>query len=89
MDDKAILVHLEALAHRLGIQLRYEYLESETSFPSGGLCRVKDKQIIIINSAASPAEKVQTLVKVLRRFDLGGIYLRPAIRDLLEGASKG
>ena len=84
MDAAAVLDHLETLAYRLGIQVRYEHLEGETGFPAGGLCRVRDRQFIIVNSRAPTAEKIQTLTRALRRFDLSGIYLKPALRDLLE-----
>lgn len=84
MDETVVLGHLEALAHTLGIQIRYDYIESETAFPSGGLCRIRDKQVIIVNAKATVGEKVQTLTRALRRFDLSNIYLKPALRDLLE-----
>ncbi len=84
MDETVVLGHLEALAHTLGIQIRYEVIESETAFPSGGLCRIRDKQVIIVNTKATVGEKVQTLTRALRRFDLSNIYLKPALRDLLE-----
>lgn len=87
MDDTTILGHLEALAHTLGIQVRYEPLESETTFPTGGLCRIKDKQFIIVNERASTGEKIRTLTKAMRRFDLSEVYLRPALRDFLETGS--
>jgi len=84
LDETVVLGHLEALAHTLGIQIRYEHIESETAFPSGGLCRIRDKQVIIVNAKATVGEKVQTLTRALRRFDLSNIYLKPALRDLLE-----
>jgi len=84
LDDTTILGHLEALAHTLEIQVRYEPLESETTFPTGGLCRIKNKKYIIVNESASTGEKVRTLTKALRRFDLSQIYLKPAVRDFLE-----
>jgi len=84
LDNKAIMSHLEELAHTLEIQIRYEHLGGESIFSSGGLCRIKNKDIIIINSMATTREKIQTLAKALRRFDLGEIYLKPALRDLLE-----
>ena len=84
MDKTAILGHLEALAHSLGIQVRYEGLEGDTAFPPGGLCRIKDKHLIIVNSRATTGEKVQTLARALRRFDFSRIYLKPALRDILE-----
>ncbi len=84
MDETVVLGHLEALAHTLEIQIRYEFIESETAFPSGGLCRIRGKQVIIVNTKATVGEKVQTLTRALRRFDLSNIYLKPALRDLLE-----
>jgi hypothetical protein len=88
LDDAAILGHLEALAHTLGIQIRYETLEGETPFQSGGLCRVREKQFIIVNALTTTGEKVQTLARALGRFDLSQIYLKPALRDLLEQFAK-
>jgi hypothetical protein len=84
LDETVVLGHLEALAHALEIQIRYEVIESETAFPSGGLCRIRDKQVIIVNTKATVGEKVQTLTRALRRFDLSNMYLKPALRDLLE-----
>jgi hypothetical protein len=84
LDEAIAIDHLEALAHKLGVLVRYEHLDTETAFPSGGLCRIRDKHIIIVNARAAPAEKVKTLISALRRFDLSEIYLKPAIRDLLE-----
>ena len=89
MDETSVIDHLEALAHSLGIQVRHERLDyEETAFPLGGLCRVKGKHIIIVNAAAPSAEKVQTLAGALRRFDLSGVYIKPALRDLLEGPAE-
>lgn len=80
---------MEALAYSLGIVVRHERLENEEStFIPGGLCRVKGKQLIILNAAAPASEKVQTLAKALRRFDLSGVYVIPAVRKLLEGSDE-
>ena len=88
MDETALLGHLEALAHALGIDVRYESLEGDTAFSSGGLCRIKDKQFIIVNHRAPIGEKIQTLARALKRFDLSQVYIRPALRDLLEGVTE-
>jgi len=84
LDQISILSHLEALAHKLGIEIRYEHLEAETGFMPGGLCRIKGKQVVIINSDSHTEAKVRTLAKALGRFDLGEVYVRPALRELLE-----
>ena len=84
MDNTAILGHLEALAHTLGIEIRYEQIENETAFFLGGLCRIKNKHVIIVNANAATKDKVNTLSNALRRFDLKPVYLIPALRDFLE-----
>jgi len=84
LDNTTIMGHLETLAHTLEIQIRYEHLGGESAFSSGGLCRIRNKDIIIVNSMATTEEKIQTLAKALRRFDLSQIYLKPALRDFLE-----
>ena len=88
MDDRTILGHLEALAESLDVDVRYEGVESEGSFPSGGLCRVRDRYYIIVNSAAGPGDRIQTIARALKRFDLSRVYLKPALRELLEGMTE-
>jgi hypothetical protein len=88
MDNTAALSQLEELAHALGLQIRYECLEGDAAFSSGGLCRIRDKHIIIVDERTSTKEKVLTLARVLRRFDLSRIFMRPALRDLLEGCGE-
>ena len=85
MDDRTVLGHLEAVADKLGVEIRYEPMEGETSLSSGGMCRIRGKQVIIINSKAPPGDQITTFVRAFRRLDLSQIYLRPGIRDLLEG----
>jgi N-dimethylarginine dimethylaminohydrolase len=83
IDDHTALSLLEELADKLGITIRYEIIKDELTGP-GGLCRIEGKYILIIHSKATVKEKMQIMIKVLRRFDLGDIYVRPALRELLE-----
>jgi hypothetical protein len=84
LDEMVILSHLEALAESLEINVRYEDLEGETDFASGGLCRIKNQYVVFVNDRASIKEKIQTLAKGLIRFDLTRVYVKPALRDFLE-----
>lgn len=84
MDDHTALSQLEGLAHTLGIQVRYEKIIEDEMSSAGGLCRIKGEWVIIINSGATINEKIQTLAKSLKTFDLNNIYVRPALRELLE-----
>ncbi|MFH0813676.1 MAG: hypothetical protein V2A69_12690 [Pseudomonadota bacterium] len=87
MDDLTALSQLEGLADKLGIQIRYEKIEDELT-GAGGLCRIEGKYVLIIHSKATVKEKIQVMTQALRRFDLGDIYVRPAIRELLEGSEE-
>jgi N-dimethylarginine dimethylaminohydrolase len=87
MDDYTALSQLEGLADKLGIPIRYEKIEDELT-GMGGLCRIEGNYILIIHSKATVKEKIQILIEGLRRFDLGDIYVRPALRELLEEYEK-
>lgn len=89
LDAGIVLGNLETVAEQLGVEIRYEPMEGETGLSPGGLCRIRGKQIIIVNSKSPPEDQVATVIKALRRFDLSRIYLRPGIRDLLEGKTAG
>lgn len=84
LDEKAILDQLEDLANRLGIKVRYEQLKKEGSYYTGGLCRVKGEDILIVNSRAKEEDKIEAMAKALASFDLTELYVRPALRDFLS-----
>jgi hypothetical protein len=84
MDEKEILNQLEELAKNLGIIIRYEQLLKEGSFYSGGLCKVKGEDILIINSVAGIDDKIEILAKAVVSFDLSRVYMRPALREFLS-----
>jgi hypothetical protein len=87
MDDYVIIEQLEELAKGFGIQFRYEPIifEEETINVVGGLCKLRGKPLLIINSKATEKDKIKIFVQALRSFDLDQIYIKPAIRALLGG----
>jgi hypothetical protein len=50
----------------------------------GGLCKLRGEKLLIIKSKAPGRDKIQILAKALSNFDLDQIYIRPAIRGLIE-----
>lgn len=84
MEDDLLLLYLEELALSLEIQVRHEALDDEIAFCSGGLCRIKGKNVLIVNRRAATAEKVKAVGKALKRFDLSGVYIKPAVREFLD-----
>jgi hypothetical protein len=85
MNDEIILSYLEELAEKLEILVRDENINVEESSSSGGLCRVERKHVIILNSKATVKEKIQVMIKALQQFDLTDMYVKPIIRELLDG----
>ena len=86
MKDDFLLYQLEELAGKLGIEIRYENLTAEESSGSGGLCRLKGNYVLILHSQATAEEKIRIIVEALRQFPIGDIYVKPALRELLEGS---
>lgn len=89
VDESMLLRDLEELADRMSITVRYELLEDEGAVSLGGLCRIKDQRVVIVNSKASLPAKVEVLARALTHFDLTGVYLKPVLREYLEGLNAG
>ena len=87
MDESSLLGQFEELANTLNIEVRYEPLKREGRFYPGGLCLIKGDYVIIINTLANAKDKVETMAKALKRFDLSQMYIRPALRDYMDGLS--
>ena len=85
MTDEVLLSQLEELAEKLEILVRDENIDIEESSSAGGLCRVEGKHILILNSKVTVKEKNQVMINALQQFDLSEIYIKPIIRELLEG----
>ena len=85
MNEEVLLNQLEDLAEKLGILVRDENISIEESSSSGGLCRIEGEYVLILNSKVTVKEKNQVMINALQQFDLSGIYIKPVIRELLEG----
>jgi len=88
LDENTILGQLEELARSLAIQIRYEPIKREGIFRAGGLCRLKGEYVLIIDSKATMREKIQSLGRAANRFDLNQVYLRPGLREFIDGLSE-
>jgi hypothetical protein len=88
LEYEILLDQLEELANRLGITVRQEPVSLEGSSASGGLCRIWGEYVLIIHSQAPVPEKIRLFVEALKQFSLDGIYIKPALRALLEGSEE-
>ena len=86
MKNELLLSQLEDLANKLGITIRhFKFIRDESSGP-GGLCRIRGKYVLFIDSQATTKEKILVTTEALKQVDLGDIQVMPVIRDLLEGS---
>jgi len=85
VTNEEMIETLESLAAALEIGIRYENLShGKIAASKGGLCRIRGRPVIIVDKRACLEEKKDLLLQSLRRFDLSGVYVVPAIRELLE-----
>ena len=89
MDDAGLLVALEHLAETLGIPVRYAELATDELPGRGGLCVLHGKRRIIIERSLGDRDKSRLLAQGLAQFDLEGVFLLPAVRDLIDAARDG
>jgi hypothetical protein len=90
LDDRALLLLLERVAARLGVEIRYERLDPALTRAGrgGGSFRIHDKTVILVDAALAPAERVAALLESLARFDLEAVYLPPALRARLHAMAR-
>jgi len=82
MKEEEILSGLEKLVESLSIQLRYE----KGDF-AGGYCVLKDKHMMIVNSALTPAMRIKVLARELATMNLDDVFVVPVLRDVIAEAS--
>jgi hypothetical protein len=83
LKQEGLLSQLEELTESLGVKIRYEKIIKEGSYFSGGLCKIKGEDFVIINSKAAVEDKIEILSDALRSFDLSQVFIKPAIREFL------
>jgi hypothetical protein len=79
VKDEELLDNLQALTDQLGIRL----LRKEGDF-TGGIYRLRDQRVFLINSSLSISETILVFCKELACQDLSRVFVLPAIRELIE-----
>ena len=79
MENQKLLEELENVAARLDIAVRYE----DGDF-TGGLCRLKSDNVIILNSKHALEKKIAMFARELSTLDLGAIYILPQLRQRIS-----
>ena len=81
MQEQELLTALLDLADKVGLEVRKEYLDGE----GGGLCILRGKRILFVDSAADSAEQIAHTAQALaRQPELAMMYVLPQVREELE-----
>lgn len=81
MDQETMLHHLEELAERMGVRVRYESAAGRV-----GICVLRGRRVAVIDANLRVPDRVAALASVLAGEDLNGVYIPPEVRRRLETA---
>ena len=79
MKPSLIYQEFEKLASELEIKILLE----KGNF-TGGYCLLEKEDIIVVNKLKPLEQRIKALSQAFSRMDLSHLYLRPAIRELIE-----
>ena len=84
MDSISQLESLKKIAAELSIDIIPGNLFDPEIMIKSGHCKVKGKNIIIVDNLLSSQEQSEVIIQTLKKFDLESVYLPPWIRERLE-----
>jgi len=84
MKPEQIYQELKDLAEKLGIAVSEQNLRKSGISVKSGLCKVKGKQIFIIDKHKSIYKKNVILTLLLKELPHENIYVVPAVRELIS-----
>lgn len=81
----ALVEELADAAKRVGLEVRREKILREIGYRArGGACRVRDRNLVIIDREQPAHEQLEVLAEALRARDFDSLYLSPAARQVIE-----
>lgn len=80
-----IVEELADAASRVGLEVRREKIMREVGYRArGGACRLREKDLVIIDREQPAQEQLEVLTEALGSRDLESVYLSPAARRVLQ-----
>ena len=87
MEALSRLEDMKEAAARLPIEIVTENLFDQEISIQSGYCKVKGKDMIILDKQLTPEEQAEVILSTLKRFNLEAIYLPSWIRESIESDS--
>jgi len=78
-NKEAVLEELTQTCTQLGYTIRYE----KGDF-TGGHCILKEQRLLVVNRRIGIERKIATIARALGELGVEAIYVKPAIRTLIE-----
>ena len=88
MEEKRLLQELEEIAEKLSIAVQYDDLLGMDFNVTGGLCKLRGKNVIILDRRTPPRERIDLLARALSQFDLSSISMKPYVRLIIGDGSE-
>ncbi|MBI2880075.1 MAG: hypothetical protein HYY21_00700 [Candidatus Tectomicrobia bacterium] len=85
-DLELALAALERACRKLGVEVRYADFSAAEIRPASGRCRLLGRDLILVDAALGARERLCALAACMKDLDLEGVFLPPAVRDLVETA---
>ena len=79
MTHQQIYEELKTVAEQKGFLVRLEMGDFD-----GGLCVVKDQQVILVNRRHDISRRVHVVARALHASGLDDVFIKPAIREVIE-----
>ena len=79
MKPDKIFKEMENIAETLGVKI----VQEKGDF-KGGYCLLEKEKIIVLNKLKPVEQQIQALVQAFSRWDTSGIYMKPAIREIID-----
>jgi hypothetical protein len=87
---EAMLEELKGAARELGVEVREEELLRERGYrPRGGSCRVRERNLILLDRNLAADDRLEVLCAALAGRDLDRVFMSPALRARLAGPRSG
>ena len=84
MKPEQIYQELKDLAEKLEINVSEQNLKTAGIKVKSGLCKVKGKNMFIMDKHKSIHKKIKILASQLSEFPCENVFIVPAVRELLE-----
>ncbi len=83
MAPGEILRHLESVADRIGVEIRFDAFDSAAAWRRGGLCRLRGRDVIVVDATLGVLDKLEIVALALSTFDTEHLYIPPEVRRKL------